>query len=152
VLVLLLLQLGCHVAPAQSAPAPTAATTKQAASAVPPEQPAESETTCGVEPKRLRGFERAAAACWANAALPPAALSYQPFSTAGVQRVAAATWADAQRLVQQATGQIHVTLSGSLTADTPLLISSRDSLVLVSGPADIACDDSQGSSAFVIQR
>jgi hypothetical protein len=55
-------------------------------------------------------------------------------------------------MVQQATGPIHVTLSGSLTAETPLVISSRDSLVLVSGPADIACGDSQGSSAFVVQR
>jgi hypothetical protein len=66
--------------------------------------------------------------------------------------VAAATWGDLQRVVQQATGPVHVTLSGALTADTPLMISGKDSLVLLSGPADITCSDSEGSSAFIIQR
>ncbi|WIA09254.1 hypothetical protein OEZ85_008662 [Tetradesmus obliquus] len=79
-------------------------------------------------------------------------LSYQPFSVSGAQRVAVATWADLQREVEAATGPIYVTLSGSLTADTPLVVSSKPSLVVVAGPADITCSDSAGSSAFVIQR
>ncbi|WIA29337.1 hypothetical protein OEZ86_011842 [Tetradesmus obliquus] len=68
------------------------------------------------------------------------------------RRIAAATWADLQREVEAATGPIYVTLSGSLIADTPLVVSSKPSLVVVAGPADITCSDTSGSSAFVIQR
>ncbi|WIA09259.1 hypothetical protein OEZ85_008667 [Tetradesmus obliquus] len=73
-------------------------------------------------------------------------------SVSGARRIAAATWADLQREVEAATGPIYVTLSGSLTADTPLVVSSKPSLVVVAGPADITCSDTSGSSAFVIQR
>lgn len=152
-LVLLLLQLGCHVEPAASVPTPTAAKpTAPTAETTSARQSAEAEPACGAEPKRLQGFKQAASACWAEAALAPAALSYQPFSAAGVQRVAATTWADLQRHVNQATGPVHVTLSGSLAADTPLLISGKPGMVLVSGPASITCSGSGKLNAFIIQR
>eukprot|EP00883_Tetradesmus_obliquus_P013860 jgi/Sobl393_1/6836/SZX62898.1 len=155
---LLLLQPGFNVAPAAAAPTPTAAqpAAPAAQAAAAPKKPAAvaaaaAEPACGAEPKRLQGFQPAAAACWAEAAAPAAALSYQPFSVSGARRVAVATWADLQREVGAATGPIYVTLSGSLTADTPLVVSSKPSLVVVAGPADITCSDSAGSSAFVIQ-
>jgi hypothetical protein len=134
-LVPLLLLLACH----QSHAAPKKGT------AVP---------TCGPAPTRMEVFSPKSTECWLGAAVPASALSYAPLPAQqqlGLRKASASSWEQLQELLETVDGPLHVSLSGSLTAAAPLVITGRTAALRVAGPASIQCTDA-GSSVFIISR
>jgi hypothetical protein len=86
--------------------------------------------------------------------VPASALSYAPVPAQqqqGLRKASASSWEQLQELLDSFDGPLDVSLSGSLTAAAPLVITARTAALRVAGPASIACSDA-GNSAFIISR